>query len=113
MRIIENGQICSEQVRTFLNWAHPAILPSMSSFPSSVQTSMPAAWTRANLDVSKIEQTSVLTTGDDGQRLIVFTIVLWQAAQVAPFFRSNATLLQAPALDKSRGFFSNRLTCCL
>jgi hypothetical protein len=65
--------------------------------------------------MSKIEQTAAFNPGDDGQRLIVFTIDLGQTAQLAPFPRmrfEGPTL--APASEKSRGLDSRtRFTCRL
>jgi hypothetical protein len=59
--------------------------------------------------MSKIEQTAAFNPGDDGQRLIVFTIDLGQTAQVALFPRmrfEGPTL--APASEKSRGLLPAR-----
>jgi hypothetical protein len=60
--------------------------------------------------MSKIEQTAAFNPGDDGQRLIVFTIYLGRTAQVAPFRR---TRLEAPSRrqlpGKAVGFFPQAL----
>jgi hypothetical protein len=34
MKIVENGQICSEQVRAFSNWLQLVIFPSIGFDPS-------------------------------------------------------------------------------
>ena len=105
MRIIENGQICSQQPWTFAELRHirNGLVYVLFAFICATPvraTSMPAARTLTNLDMSNIEQTSALTTGDDGQRLIAITVVLQADCPCARFLQGERDCAAGPALDR-------------